>query len=206
MTSCILCDAVKNALSIKSSVDNTILYETNHFILIPALGPLIQGHVMIVGKEHHINLTSMGENKINEFISITRYLANLEDNLLFSEHGSFDTQQSGGACIEHVHVHVFPGLGQLVDLLDKLLPLKFTSNSSPNLDFLNKVDYPYILNFNDSGQTRMYEAYNSHSQMIRKAICNIQKRSDWNWRNDDKMDDIINTIDRWKKLIRKKSD
>lgn len=199
--SCDLCSANINSKELDHFIWNTILYESDNFIIVPSIGPLVVGQAMILSKKHSISLASMSSSDITECADIISYvIERIEGNILFSEHGSFN-QQKGGGCIEHTHIHILPGLGKYYNILSDALP---TSELILNYGDINKIgcaDFPYILNLNSELQVSLHEAYNCHSQMMRKAICQEINNSNFNWRDDSKIDLIEETVKLWTSIV-----
>ena len=197
---CPLCSAiVRNVHDVP--IWDTILLETANFLVTPSIGPLVRGHIMILSKEHHLSLASMPDEQIKECLDIAEKLAIIrKEPLLFSEHGSFNSQM-GGACIEHTHIHVIPNYSRFYHVLDNVLPVNKEFEAVQKLTHLKSVDFPYILNFTSDGKMRLYQAYNAYSQMMRRGICNALNRPDWDWSKNEKIDLIKETIKEWKMLI-----
>ena len=58
---CALCSAVADATRYTEPfLYNSKLFESDRFVVVPSLGPLVPGHVMIVSKEHRESLASVG--------------------------------------------------------------------------------------------------------------------------------------------------
>lgn len=196
---CEICLAVENSLETDKKLWNTSLHENATFIILPSLGPLIEGQAIIVSKQHKLNLLSMNNDEISDFNSLIEYSQKiLGSNILFAEHGSF-IDQTGGSCIEHTHVHVIPHFEKYFDVLDDVLPI--SDAILEPIDHLQRsehIDFPYILTFNLKRNYRLYKAYNAHSQMIRKAICSKEGRNDWDWKQNPGINLIDKTIQLWK--------
>ncbi|GAB4017843.1 hypothetical protein GCM10028808_50480 [Spirosoma migulaei] len=175
---------------------NKVLFESKSFILLPTIGPLVAGHAMLASKLHYESLGQMGLEAINEFKGILSYFENkfsFFSNMLITEHGSYN-QQKGGACVIHTHIHLIPNYSDCYNILDEILP----ELENPELTNLATTHAPYILNMNSQGDLKIYEAYNSYSQIVRKAICNKYKRYDSDWAADSKPELIQETINVWK--------
>lgn len=173
---------------------NKILYESTNFVAIPSLGPLTLGHILIVSKYHFESLAQMGKDKIIECRSFLEKLIGIkgpQEDLLIFEHGSYDNQKGGG-CVTHTHIHIIPKFGIYFNILDNIL------KTAPVISFneLGNVDFPYILSINNTG-FRVYEAYNVHSQMMRKTICWKLKLTQWDWRKNDNKPLIKLSMDYW---------
>jgi len=197
MVPCELCKAIEDANTTSNEFWNTKLYENKSFIVLPSIGPLKEGQVIIASKLHTLNLLSMpAESKKDILPIITLAIKILGNNILFAEHGTF-LNQNGGSCIEHTHLHVFPSYEHYFDILDDVLPILNSSFELVDLEKPTTVDFPYILTFDLRNNSRIYEAYNAHSQMIRKAICIKEGNEFGDWKKDKRIDLINRTISVW---------
>ncbi len=195
---CEICIAIRNSSESSRKIWNTRLFESDNFLILPSIGPLIGGQAMIVSKDHYSNLLTIPALNDEEFENLANYSeTKVGDRILFVEHGSF-IGQMGGCCIEHAHVHILPGFNQFYNILDNTLPIS-TEVSKYNQIFESKeISFPYILTFNLQEQIRLYKAYNVPSQMMRMAICTQLGRPDWNWKQNKRIDLIQQTLEIWK--------
>jgi hypothetical protein len=74
---CALCLALRNQRSDHTSLENTSLLESEHFCVLPSVGPFVPGHVMVVSKEHYRNLATMGMPRIDEYRNIAQELSHI---------------------------------------------------------------------------------------------------------------------------------
>lgn len=196
---CKLCKALGNSVDTSRLPHNTPLFENDTYLILPSIGPLVAGQTIIVSKQHQLNFFSMDISKRAALSMLIDYSSRvLGNNILFAEHGSL-SEQSGGSCIDHTHIHVMPGFESYVDVLDNMLPVYLEDFDLEMLHKIDEIDFPYILTFTLSGRGRVYKAYNAHSQMIRQAICTKEKREDWDWKATQSNVIIEQTIDIWKK-------
>jgi len=181
----------------QSKFRNKIILETENFALIPSIGPLCVGHVLFVSKKHTETLAGVSHYELVEFERFFKCVIeknNENRNFLFVEHGSYDNQK-GGACVQHTHIHLIPGYEQYYNILDNTLRIV---DEIKSVKELNKTDFPYILSFNYKNEFRLYEAYNVHSQMMRKAICAKNNIKEWAWRKNPNMELIKLSILFWR--------
>ncbi len=196
---CKLCYAVDDSLNNhrKTSIFNICLIETESFLVMPCIGPLINGHILIVSKNHYKSLAAMPEETHVEIKNILKIIFNkgilYKESLIF-EHGAFDDQK-GGSCIEHTHIHVIPKYGKYFNLLNEVLPVTKISG----MDEIFTLEEPYIFCTNYKGDFMCFTAYNSQSQMVRAAICNKLNRSDFHWATNERRDLVLETIKYWEK-------
>jgi diadenosine tetraphosphate (Ap4A) HIT family hydrolase len=200
---CCLCEAVKDSITNgnKSLIENRLLFESDHFVVIPSLGPFVEGQVMIVSKKHFMNLRSMKKNVLSDLQSVfefikTKTIKSFSNSLLFAEHGAYNLIQKGGACVIHMHIHCIPGYNDGINALKRQLKIIY---SGYDLLELWRIDKPYILVINSiDNKMYIFEAENVPSQMIRKTL--LASRgivTNWNWRANFDYDMINKTINNW---------
>ncbi len=107
---CRLCNAISNKNKKK---ENTALYETDSYIVIPTIGQFVKGWVMIVSKEHIISARHLSNSKGIELELLINVISDLVSSIygpvVVFEHGpSNDLHFHGGCCVNHTHIHIAP--------------------------------------------------------------------------------------------------
>lgn len=91
--------------------ESRILLETTNFAMVVDISPLVEGHLLVVPKKHYRNFASAMLDYRHEAVQITRrardWLRETYGSVALFEHGS-TSDQFGGACIAHAHIHVLP--------------------------------------------------------------------------------------------------
>jgi diadenosine tetraphosphate (Ap4A) HIT family hydrolase len=199
---CIFCDLVTNISNgnKESQIEDTLLYENKHFVVIPAAGPLFSGHILIVSKKHYISVAQMPLEAIEDCISLMNHIQNqshsILPNLIFSEHGACSENERGGSCVIHAHVQCIPILNnQALNNIDKFVQEVSISNFSE----IQQLDRPYLY-INTGDTSKFYISESVPSQLIRKIIYANNGRTDWDWRADKKLDMVKKTIELWSKI------
>ena len=196
---CRLCKSLCNSQGKlgKLRLENTQLFGTKNFVVLPALGPLMPGHVLVISRKHFLSLASMGIEAISEYFDISETLSNkfLTNDFIEIEHGSIETECAGASVI-HAHVHWIPGLGNFYTMLEGCLkPLQKVAT----LTDLVGSNLPYIYLRGGEKPPRFYEAYSLEMQFMRRRICELLGRGDWNWRKYPHPDWVQKTIFLWQK-------
>jgi diadenosine tetraphosphate (Ap4A) HIT family hydrolase len=176
---------------------NTCLAASDHFVVLPALGPLVKGHVLVVSKAHMPSLASLGEQAICEFEELAAEVKErygpLGIDMLEAEHGA-TASSGGGGCISHAHVNLIPRLGYLYGALNGTLPpVEF----SLPLASLAGVNHPYIL-MKRQDSVKLYDAFAVPSQLIRRVLCKHLGRENWDWAVFPSLSLVDDTIGLWK--------
>lgn len=201
LVDCSLCSAVCDAKSMagRPSLQNTPIAETDRFVVMPCVGPLVPGHVLVVSREHYPSLASMGREAIRDYQRLLDRFREANpsavDGLLEAEHGAV-SGDCAGACVVHTHIHWMPGLGRYDTLFEGVLAHRPMGES---LGDLAGVDTPYLLVRRAGGAPHLYDGSGLPSQLIRQAICSQLGREDWDWRSNPRMDWINLSIDIWKR-------
>jgi diadenosine tetraphosphate (Ap4A) HIT family hydrolase len=195
---CVFCRAVAGYKPVSSVDYNACLASSDRFVVLPALGPLRRGHVLVVSRVHAPSLAALGRDSIAEYSELVETVAQahraLGGDFLEAEHGATSTA-AGGGCIVHAHINLIPDAGELHDVLVDSLP---SLDVSPPITNLASVDTPYIL-MKSRTNLSVYDATNSPSQLIRQSVCKSFGREDeWDWALFPRLDLITETIQMWK--------
>lgn len=96
-------------------VEDTVLEANSIAFAKPALGPIVNGYVLIVTRRHVssvANLSRADRLALAGFISrISRKLSAMYSRTTIAfEHGVVDPSQPAGSCINHAHIHLLPHL------------------------------------------------------------------------------------------------
>jgi hypothetical protein len=150
---------------------------------------------MIVSRDHSPNLASMGPQGIQEFKAVVDHISNRPgyDEMLQAEHGA-SSNESGGACITHVHINVIPGLSHLASIFNGILP---PLELDYDLLTFDSVSPPYIL-LRGSKDAYLHRANNVPSQLIRRVLFERMGRDDWDWAVHPNLKVITETIELWR--------
>jgi diadenosine tetraphosphate (Ap4A) HIT family hydrolase len=92
---------------------NRRVLEAEHFVVVPTLGMLVPGWLLIVSKSHCPNLASVSEAMEEELERVHDDARSLLEQAfgrpIFFEHGPAPSSRSaGGSCIDHAHWHAVP--------------------------------------------------------------------------------------------------
>lgn len=194
---CRLCAAIADASNLGGArhPENTLLIETPHFIVVPALGPLTFGHILVISKRHVPSaavLSKAEDADLDKLLTRLARNARFGSRFLEFEHGSTDNE-SGGASVIHAHIHWLPMTDHLISVPRGLLP-KIPVKSRGQL---RGYKGPYI--YLRSAKTfDAYEAPNLCSQYLRRLLAKgLGSPTIWNWRRSPRMRMIHETIRNW---------
>lgn len=103
---CIFCDIDH------SKIENTIIEETKYFYILPTLGSLVDGYILIVTKRHINSMSELNENELIEYKNIIEKYQNLFKKIynktpIVFEHGTPNQNSEMKAnSVTHAHTHI----------------------------------------------------------------------------------------------------
>lgn len=186
---CVFCEQYKNGCLVigKRRIKDYILHETPNFLVFPSVGPLVEGHLLIVPKKHCYSIAGLPPDFYEELEALVKSVGQLLTKEyckpIFFEHGTVSSLANGGTSIDHAHLHALPLNLGLTQILNK----KFAKKEIVFLKELKKFfkdEKPYLFFQTPSGQRFCYEVQGRlESQYLRKIIAeNIGRSRYWNWR------------------------
>ena len=102
---------------VDADIDSRILPETNQFVVMADISPLVPGHVMIVPKAHILCYGAVGDSAQDEFsglVNATRSIVGEHYGpSVILEHGTCSLDDVDDH-VSHAHLHIIPLLSTFV--------------------------------------------------------------------------------------------
>ena len=190
---CIFCDIDH------SKIENTIIEETEYFYILPTLGSLVDGYILIVTKRHINSMSELNENELIEYKNIIEKYKNLFKKIynkapIVFEHGTPNQNSEMKAnSVTHAHTHIV------------------NINFSNENEILEKYNFKKINDFKEINKNtnyikyisnnKIYITYNfpSVSQLMRILIAEeLNYKDKFDWKKERFDENIISTIERIK--------
>lgn len=186
--SCKYCNFINNA---GSDLHNTIIAETDSFIVVPTLGSLVPGWQLVIPKEHCLNALQLNFDKKEELNNLLQHRIELTKNIfkqqvLIFEHGAISDNTAIGCGIDHAHIHIVPFE------MDILNEIKQKEPTFRKLDIKSIYDFylhknkeqgkPYWVFSSDQNAVYYTDEMQESSQFFRKIIakhCGMSERFDY---------------------------
>jgi diadenosine tetraphosphate (Ap4A) HIT family hydrolase len=163
------------------------LFESENFVLVPSLGAIAEGHVLIIPKRHYTALADMPHRQIRELSELSERVRQIVfqsygPSLLF-EHG-VRSQGSGGCGIDHAHLHTVPfsHSADPFEILEKKYPFKAVS-SIAELNYKAPPNCSYLYYEEVCGRSWIFDVDYMPSQYVRKLLAESIGSQSWDWRN-----------------------
>lgn len=188
--SCIFCTLDK------SKRENTILEETTYFYVIPDVGSLVVGYVLILCKRHIYSMAELNNKEQKEYENLIEKYRNIFKNIykkypIVFEHGSPNIENKTKAnSIDHAHTHIVNYQYKNEEKIIKNLNF----NPIGELTQLTKKQN-YILYINPNKVIYMTTNFPSISQLMRLVMAKELKiESKYKWQKETFKENIEQTI------------
>lgn len=172
-----------------------VLAATRTAIVIPALGAIAAGHVLVVPRQHVLSAQDLAAAERLDFITClettAERLAEVAGLVTVFEHGAA-LAGSGprSACSEHVHVQVLPGHYGLYDALEYELTFEsLAAFYKAPLPF-----YPYLLAWESGGPVRVAHDIGQSQFFRRELVCRLGDPDGWDYWLFPREDNVRNTL------------
>ena len=167
-----------------SRAKTRLLYETKNFVVLPSLGQIVEGYLLIMPKGHYRSFALLDEELFEEAESVysetETILRRTYTRPIFYEHGMGYSASGNGCCVDHAHIHAIPVSLSLFACLQK----EFKWNNIQKLGDLSRMvrGSHYLFVQDSSQQKRVYYASNVKAQYIRHLVAEqlgTPDKGDW---------------------------
>jgi len=178
------------------------LYRSADFVVVPTIGPIVVGHVLICPVQHRRSIavalaegdTGFASALRNVQVSLQQLAPRLPAFLF--EHGmSADGSERCGACMDHAHLHIVPAQECMKRVRSELDGWKqVTWDTLPSAVGLG--GYLLMAELGGGLLVRPGPAF-VPSQYFRRIVAAAHDVAEWNWRVDPAWGNLRETVDRW---------
>lgn len=176
----------------KSKKENTVIYETQNFYVLPSLGALVDEYALVVSKKHITSLSQLSDNEKEEYNGIIDYISKqfikfYNKQPIVFEHGTPNLlSDMKASSIVHAHAHIVNH--NYINEKDIINNLNFNEIKDFK-DVSNSNNYIFYINH----KNRKYVTYNydSISQIMRILIAkDLGIKDQYNWKEHDFIENI----------------
>lgn len=181
---------------------NVPILETENFVILPSLGSLVEGWLLIIPKQHFICVGAMPEHLIREIDELKAGVAHrLEEKygaFVAFEHGPERPHCDVGCGVDHAHLHLVPFAGDLSKSVEPFMPDDSSWTEATLFDCVvaheKGDDYLYYEQPLNVGRISRCEGFSS--QIFRKAIASsVGLLAEFNWRQFPQHSRVTDTIE-----------
>ena len=197
-----------NDISVDSpSLWNRPLFESLNFVVIPSLGALIEGWLLIVSKTHFICAAAFPDHMVAELESlksnVCEAVRSRYGNAIVFEHGPASDSRPVGCGVDHAHLHVVPISHDLTAPVLALLPSAAVWQggdlSACRAAFRSGFDYLYLEQAPHDPKILVWA--NVGSQLFRRAIASqLGVPEEYNWREHPRRESAVSTAAAFSRL------
>jgi ATP adenylyltransferase len=164
-----------------------VVYEDEHFVVMPPLGEFMEGGLLLLTREHILSLAHL---PAAQFEHLERLLQAIRRALvqcwgvapLVFEHGPAPGRGKGGCCVDHAHLNIFPAPVQVHPHLEGRMNLSLCSLSQ--MAKLRRAEFGYLFVQENDGVRRAYDGRDVPTQLVRRIITSQLGLPDrWHWRD-----------------------
>jgi ATP adenylyltransferase len=187
---------------------NEVLFESEHFIVIPSLGSLVEGWLLIVPKQHYLSVSEITDYKLLEELTLLTSKVKVKltseyGTVVMFEHGAKKIASSVGCGVDYAHLHLVPIKFDLLKGLKKFYNINYSWQEISGINEINKfTEHSEYLFFSDL-DNNSFITTNSDipSQIFRKVIASyLDIPHKYDWKENFEEDKIRATIKRLKNL------
>lgn len=170
--------------------DSYLLEETESFVVMPGVGSLTRGYVMVVPREHVLSFGHLPlglERELDELVaSVEEWQARTyERPTILFEHGPATFTERGGSCTDHAHLHVVP-VPDHVDLapvLHRDFEVRRVEGLLPGVTgHIRAGRGPYLFLRHHDGNAYICDAPKAKSQHLRRELASqLGIGDEWDW-------------------------
>lgn len=182
-------------------ISNTIIEESENFIIVSSKGALCDGYLLILTKEHLNSMNELSNNAKDELIIlINKYRVKFYQIYgkypIFFEHGSSETNHTTSAgSVTHAHIHIvnhnFKDENKIINELNlkEVKDAEFFANKNKNYISYISHTFNHYITYN----------FKPTSQQMRIYIANdLNISNNYNWKTFNFDNNIISTINNFK--------
>lgn len=176
-----------------------VSHETDDFALIPSIGPIVQGHVLICPKKHYRSIAALPSTLVPKYTAfkdeVVKTLSTVFGGPIHSfEHGGASNSTRLICTVEHAHLHLLPAPEAVSRIVLKTLCWSRVGSVEEMAEATRGGEY---LSYEaPSGQLFVAKQEDPfESQLMRKIFASaLHKGDSWNWRDDPKTIEVEATF------------
>lgn len=179
-----------------------VLFQSHNFVVVPSLGAIVEGWLLVVPKRHYLCMGGLTENLFTELQTLRKHVSCVLESfygpIVAFEHGPAMGDQAVGCGVDHAHLHLVP---IEIDLLERLPEVFGDQLEWKPVDGIKDTKL-----FHDRGLSYLYLEQplghalltthpNFESQIFRRIIAQYYGRGErYNWREHPNISNVHSTV------------
>ncbi|MGH7778778.1 MAG: hypothetical protein ACREQR_03000 [Candidatus Binataceae bacterium] len=200
------CEICSDLSSKEPAFWNESLFESANFRVLPSLGALVEGWLLLLPKQHAISMGALGDDLIAEMQHVKNLLVSTMERPYSSvcafEHGPSRANSLVGCGVDHAHLHIVALKFDLFSALQPFLPgdVLWSSASFVECQAAHRRGDDYLYLEQPIGLGRLASHREFGSQLFRRAIAaEIGLPDQFSWREHPQLPNVSATIQQARK-------
>jgi ATP adenylyltransferase len=198
MNTCRLC-----LNSVNTEAYNLPLFENNNFSVLPSMGALVEGWLLLLPKKHFICVGALPESLALEFQQLkdvaAAFIQDVYGGVSVFEHGPHRHNRKVGCGVDHAHLHILPSRFDLLSAVSPFVPesTRWLVGGLPECRaaYSESKDYLYLEQQIGNGSIAVHDSFGS--QLFRRGIAHeLGVPNEYNWREFPNLKNVERTIRR----------
>jgi inosine/xanthosine triphosphate pyrophosphatase family protein/diadenosine tetraphosphate (Ap4A) HIT family hydrolase len=183
-----------------------VVYEDEHFVVMPPLGEFMEGGLLLLTREHILSMAHLPPARFDHLERLLRAIQQALEKRwgvapLVFEHGPAPDWSKGVCCVDHAHLNIFPAAAEVHPHLAGRMHLGVGALSE--LTKLRRAEFGYLFVQENNGARRAYDGRNVPTQLVRRIItAQLGFPERWHWRDYLGQDELMATCQALKGQIR----
>jgi ATP adenylyltransferase len=181
---------------------NKILFESHNFIVIPSLGSLLPGWLLVIPKAFSLNLSQLGKNELQELNNLAltcelKLQEKFHSKVVRFEHGPAANQSKVGCGVDYAHLHIVPVNFDLIEGLETRLNIHYEWFEIESIQSLKSAIHhsDYLYYRNSANQHFVTYQQNIPSQLFRRVIAHqLSTPEAFDWKSFPHVETVQETI------------
>lgn len=157
----------------KVGLSSRIIGETKHFSVMPMVGPLVPGYLLIVPKKHVESISLLSTCELEELFQIKNDIQDIFEKYygksIVYEHGALTHTLRGGCCSDHAHLHIVAIEANVSDILIRNFKVRYLLDLR-GIDIQKEEYSPYLYYEDKYRKSMIMNVEIIESQYIRKLL------------------------------------
>jgi diadenosine tetraphosphate (Ap4A) HIT family hydrolase len=195
------------------SAQSRIVWQDAEFALMPSLGPIVEDHMLVIPAYHTLSFANLSDHflKVAQSLiaNVNLFFTQQQRKTLVFEHGAVILTGSDyekrvkramcGACTDHAHMHIVPGISAeaVISKIEQLHIHKSRVELNGLCELRQNVDAeaPYILiGGSDEKLWSLLSMEHVHTQFMRRLLASLVGLTEWDWREFPRIEMVQKTI------------
>ncbi len=199
MKTCCLCSNLASTSS-PEAWDRPV-FESANFIVLPSLGSLVEGWLLLVPKQHYISMGALPASLVTEMeemkAKVSAHVRQEYGETCVFEHGPASASRKVGCSVDHAHLHIVPLTFDIGRAAVPFMPkdAEWVKASWVQCQEAHQAGQDYLYFEQPLGCGNISTHSEFGSQVFRRAIASeIGRPHDFNWREHPELETVAKTI------------